>query len=446
MMSLDELIAASEAEIGPVLTQMIRDSDIANPMFDAYIYRQQPSNAAACLAAALGDVEVLGDLSFPFFSRMAPERERSNQVANYNVMRTLIEYNQASILDMSSVHRVIFKNASTFRPYMEQALSTRDFHVLNYCVEQNPGKVMGTLSHELLDRLFYLIEKKQLSVPENHEVLSVIMRALMQYSREQVSEEQMLLWEAYAVRFGVGEENTEADMPQALNYLTRIIPQKCCDKENIVDVDSGQLDNTKAYLTYLYAQKLVPEETMSDDVCMHLLHHLEIGNLSELSIRYLKATFQDMIPSSITDSIFLDQEAEISLLSAHFKFYILLLDGYPKEALSYFESIPEEVRSGEAWFHYGVALLKHVDAMPEHLIQEHLEKITSALQHAVEKDSNHAEDFLNQSFHTHEDGSIDRIQVDSENRHKRKFEELSDAPHQSEDDKDDSSSVGLGPV
>tara|TARA_R110002126_G_scaffold291591_1_gene454062 strand:+ start:76906 stop:78165 length:1260 start_codon:yes stop_codon:yes gene_type:complete len=396
MKTIDELIAASEIEIGPFLTQMIIDGDVDNPIFGNYIFRQEPSNAAACLAAALGDIEILGELGFL-------RSGTSNQDNNYRIIKTLIEHHNENMLSM-------YENKHDFVPYIETSLSKADFHVLNYFVEKNPGEVMDALSHELIDKLFFLIEMKQVSVPENYEVLSTIMRTLMQYSREHVSEEQMLLWEAHTVRLGVGE-NAEADMPQALNYLTRLIPINCCGAESILDADVGILDNTKAYLIYLYVQKLVPEDRLSDDACMHLLHHIEVDKLSELSRGYLKATFQILLPSLITDSIFQNTEAEISTLLSHFKFYTLLTGGYPEEALSYFESIPEEVRSGEAWFHYGVALLEHVDGIPAHMIQDYLEKITSALQHAVAQGSEHAEDFLNQSFQKHDDGSISRIQA-----------------------------------
>ena len=343
-----------------------------------------------------GDIEILGELGFL-------RSGTSNQDNNYRIIKTLIEHHNENMLSM-------YENKHDFVPYIETSLSKADFHVLNYFVEKNPGEVMDALSHELIDKLFFLIEMKQVSVPENYEVLSTIMRTLMQYSREHVSEEQMLLWEAHTVRLGVGE-NAEADMPQALNYLTRLIPINCCGAESILDADVGILDNTKAYLIYLYVQKLVPEDRLSDDACMHLLHHIEVDKLSELSRGYLKATFQILLPSLITDSIFQNTEAEISTLLSHFKFYTLLTGGYPEEALSYFESIPEEVRSGEAWFHYGVALLEHVDGIPAHMIQDYLEKITSALQHAVAQGSEHAEDFLNQSFQKHDDGSISRIQA-----------------------------------
>ncbi|MDF1827833.1 MAG: hypothetical protein P1U39_06095 [Legionellaceae bacterium] len=443
MKTMDELIAASEADIGPILTQMIVDGDVADPAFDNYIFTQPPSNAAACLAAALGDNEVLCELGFPL-SCMDTDRARSNQVANYNVIQTLIEYNHVSILNMSSVHRVIFKNASTFKPYVEQALSTGDFQVLNYFVQQNPGKVMDSLSHELIDRIFYLMETQHISVPENRAGLSAIVRALMQYSSEHVSEEQMLLWQTQVARWGVGEENAEADMPKALKYLTRSIPQTCCDKENILEVDSGVLDNTKACLIYFYAQKRVPEEMLSHEACCDLLYHLEIDNLSEPSSRYLREAYKVMEPVSMMDSIFMNPEAELSTLSMHFKFYTLLSGGVPEEALSYFESIPKEVRSGEAWFHYSLAVLKHVDALPDEMIQESLEKVISALQHAEELGSDLAKNFLVKSFDKHDDGSIVRsqMQVAVDGGGKRKFDAFKIAYQSIEDDESKGESSG----
>lgn len=431
MKTMDELIAASEVDIGPVLTEMIVEGDIAHPLFDNYVHRQQPSNAAACLAAALGDLEVLSELGFL-------RSETSTQRDNYCIIRTLVEHNQGRLL------KTYDDGSYDFVPYIEASIIKKDFHVLNYFVQQNPGNVMDSLSYELIDRLFYLMETKQISVPENRGVLRAIMHALMDYRFEHVSEEQMLLWKAHVVRWGIDEDNAEADMSKAFNYLTVIIPKTCCDQESILDVDSGVLDNTKAYLSYLYAQKLVSEDVLSHEVYVDLVYHLEIDNLSEASSRYLRETYKVMNPVSMMDSIFMNPEAELSTLSMHFKLYTLISGGYPEEALSYFESLPEGAWSGEAWFHYGVGILEHMDVLPDQMIQESLEKVIFTLQYAEKLGSDLAKNFLEKSFYKHDDGSIARsqMQVAVDGGGKRKFDAFKTAYQSLEQDESKGESMG----